>query len=190
MLTIDMQRPEWAATDDKPPNPTGKNHHVKRMLKSKTEPIEVKLETGIEHQAHAPFAVWTGLIYDIDNPSTLLLTSQDSRVRKVVQTSMIFFWAFFCWTNTYPGSASLIEYMCKSLLKAAKHLDCEEMVNWISADTRYVEDLSTIVRQSHPFLLTSINRFFAAQWSSQCLACQAQGTCRIRDCYRLGPLQR
>lgn len=75
----------------------------------------------------------------------VLLTSQESRVRKVVQHSLIFFWAFFCWTDTYPDSATLIEYMRKSLLKAAKHLKLDEMAHQLSTDTDYIQELSTVV---------------------------------------------
>jgi hypothetical protein len=75
----------------------------------------------------------------------LLLTSQEPRVKKVVQHSFIFLWAFFCWSNTYPDSATLIEYMRKSFLKAAKHLKkSEEMIHRLSTDTEYVQELSTV----------------------------------------------
>ncbi|KAF8069117.1 hypothetical protein FPV67DRAFT_1448926 [Lyophyllum atratum] len=145
------ERPEWAA-DHSPVQAPGrktnsKPGHLDRIaLNVRSEPAAehvVKLEDGIPVQPRYP--AWTSLVIDVDNPSTLHLTTQHSEVRKVVQNSMIFLWGFFCWNNTYPDSITLIEYTRKSLLKAAKHLDNEAMIDRLSTNTDYVQQLSTIL---------------------------------------------
>ncbi|KAF8063167.1 hypothetical protein FPV67DRAFT_1672208 [Lyophyllum atratum] len=146
-----LQRPEWAADHSPIHTPGGKSNsnpgHLGRItLNLRSEPTaerEVKLEDGIPAQPRYP--AWTSLVIDVDNPSTLLLTAQHPEVRKVVQNSLIFFWGFFCWTSIYPDSVTVIEYMRKSLLKAAKHLANEVMIDRLSTDADYVQQLSTIL---------------------------------------------
>ncbi|KAF8878335.1 hypothetical protein BD779DRAFT_1676926 [Infundibulicybe gibba] len=93
------------------------------------------------------FAQWTDLRYHSGEhgQSTFLLNSQEPRVRETVKQSFIFLWGFYCWTNAYPGIGQNIEFIRKSLLKAAKYLNYSELSTRLSSDVEYSAALSVLV---------------------------------------------
>lgn len=87
------------------------------------------------------YPAWTNLV----DPSKLSLNAQNNRVKQVVKNSLIFLWAFFSWTDAYPDVKILVEFVRKSLLKAAKHLKDDDMVRRLSIDITYNQALSPLV---------------------------------------------
>lgn len=87
------------------------------------------------------YPAWTTLV----DPSRISLNAQHDRVKQVVKNSLIFLWAFFLWTDAYPDVKMTVEFIRKSLLKAAKHLKDDDMVHRLSIDVSYNQALSPLV---------------------------------------------
>ncbi|KAF8873437.1 hypothetical protein BD779DRAFT_1477020 [Infundibulicybe gibba] len=123
-LKHELERPSWPNPPCALPGNSGSQLPPARPpARATMRSLVIKSEQS-EYQIHQ-LAQWTDLRYHPDDPSQskLLLNSQEPCIKETVTLSFMFLWGFYCWNNAFPDINLNIEFLRKSLLKAAKNLN-------------------------------------------------------------------
>ncbi|KAF8889245.1 hypothetical protein BD779DRAFT_1671819 [Infundibulicybe gibba] len=144
-LKHELERPSWSNPACALPGNSGSQPPpAQPPARSMMQSLIIKSEQS-EYQIHQ-FAEWTNLRYHPDDASQskLLLNSQEPRIKETVTLSFMFLWGFYCWNNAFPDINLNIEFLRKSLLKAAKNLKYDDLTTRLLTDVEYNAALSTL----------------------------------------------